>query len=91
MRSNDILHSMAGLGYLVTLYPMLLNRFDLAAVYADMPDTVEVMHDRALEQLEEFLLLRKGYYDAIWWHGRTTWAGSGRCWIDWRASNRCRR
>ena len=66
VRSNDILHTMASIGYLVTVYPVLESRFDLAAVYADMPDTAEVMHDRSLDQLEEFLLLRAGYYDAIW-------------------------
>lgn len=66
VRSNDILKTMAALGYAVTLCPLLPNRFDLAAVYADMPDTVEVMYDRSLDQLQEFLLLRKGYYDAIW-------------------------
>jgi GT2 family glycosyltransferase/glycosyltransferase involved in cell wall biosynthesis len=70
VRSNDILRTMAALGYAVTVFPMLPLRFDLAAVYADMPDTVEVMHDRDLEQLEDFLLLRTGYFDVIW-VGRT--------------------
>ncbi|MDR3535968.1 MAG: glycosyltransferase [Acetobacteraceae bacterium] len=66
VRSNDILQTMAALGYAVTVFPLLPTRFDLSAVYADMPDTVEVMHDRTLDQLQEFLLLRKGYYDVIW-------------------------
>ena len=30
------------------------------------PDTVEVMYDRSLGQLEEFLSTRAGYYDTIW-------------------------
>ena len=66
VRSNDILRTMASLGYAVTVFPLLPSKFDLAAVYADMPDTAEVMHDRSLERLEEFLLLRAGYYDAVW-------------------------
>jgi GT2 family glycosyltransferase len=65
-RSNDILHAMASLGYAVTVFPLQINRVDLAAVYADMPDTVEVMHDKCLDQLQAFLLQRRGYYDAIW-------------------------
>ncbi len=40
--------------------------FDLAAVYADFPDTVEVMHSRAIEDLAAFLVERAGYYDALW-------------------------
>ena len=35
-------------------------------VYADMPDNVEVMHDRRLAGLEEFLQARRGYYNTIW-------------------------
>jgi glycosyltransferase involved in cell wall biosynthesis len=35
-------------------------------MYADMPDTVEVMHDRSLAGLEEFLKARRGYYATIW-------------------------
>ncbi|MBN8873874.1 MAG: glycosyltransferase [Rhodospirillales bacterium] len=66
VRSNDILRVLASLDCAVTVYPLLPNGFDLAAVFADMPDTVEVMHDRWLDQLEAFLLARAGYYDAIW-------------------------
>lgn len=31
-----------------------------------MPDTVEVMYDRGLPDLEAFLRARRGYYDTIW-------------------------
>ncbi|MBN8903207.1 MAG: glycosyltransferase, partial [Rhodospirillales bacterium] len=54
VRSNDILRVLASLDCAVTVYPLLPNGFDLAAVFADMPDTVEVMHDRWLDQLEAF-------------------------------------
>lgn len=54
------------MGYGVTFYPLNGSRFDLAAVYADMPDSVEVMHNGSLEQLQAFLTQRHGYYDVIW-------------------------
>ena len=66
VRSNDLIHVMASLGYGVTVYPMKPCRHGLATIYADMPDTVEVMHDRTSEQLADFLSARQGYYDAIW-------------------------
>jgi glycosyltransferase involved in cell wall biosynthesis len=66
VRSNDLLQVMAALGYRVTVYPVKASRFGLTEIYADMPDTAEVMHDRTSDGLAEFLLTRQGYYDAIW-------------------------
>jgi glycosyltransferase involved in cell wall biosynthesis len=66
VRSNDLIQTMAAAGYGVTVYPVAPNRCELAAVYADMPETVEVMHDRALDGLRDFLQRRTGYYDTIW-------------------------
>lgn len=66
VRSNDLIATMAGLGYAVTVYPMIGNRAELAGVYADMPASVEVMHDRMLDDLTDFLRLRLTYYDTIW-------------------------
>ena len=66
VRSNDVLHVIASLGYRVTVYPVNSSRFGLASIYADMPDTVEVMHDRGFDGLTDFLTARQGYYDAIW-------------------------
>ncbi len=66
VRSTDIIHAMASLGYRVTIYPMNRSSFGLANVYADMPDTAEVMHDGEFTTLAEFLAARRGYYDAIW-------------------------
>ncbi len=65
-RSNDLIRVMASMGVSVTVYPMNDRGFDLAAIYADMPDTVEVMHDRTLMDLDTFLAERQGYYDLIW-------------------------
>jgi GT2 family glycosyltransferase/glycosyltransferase involved in cell wall biosynthesis len=66
VRSNDLVTVMASMGYRVTVYPLNGCGFDLAGVYGDMPDSVEVMHDRSLEQLQAFLTQRQDYYDAIW-------------------------
>ena len=66
VRSNDIVRVMAEMGYRVTVFPVLRKSFDLAAVYADLPDTVEVMHDRSLAALEPFLASRRGCFDTIW-------------------------
>jgi len=54
------------MGYGVTVYPLNGCPFDPAHVYADMPDSVEVMHDHASQQLRPFLALRPAYYHIIW-------------------------
>jgi O-antigen biosynthesis protein len=66
VRSNDLLRTMAKLRFQVTVFPMLANRFDTAAIYTDIPDTVEAMHDLSLEDLPDFLDHREGYYETIW-------------------------
>ena len=66
VRSNDIVREMAALGYAVTVYPINGCPFDVASVYADMPDGVEVMHDYSKEQFQAFIAHRRGYYNAIW-------------------------
>lgn len=66
VRSNDVVRVLADMGYHVTVYPVLPGSHNLAAVYADFPDNVEVMHDRALGGLEQFLKTRRGYYNIIW-------------------------
>ena len=66
VRSNDIVREMSSQGYAVTVYPINGCPFDVASVYSDMPDGVEVMHDCSAEQFQEFMALRRGYYDTIW-------------------------
>ena len=65
-RSNDLIRTMAELGWQVTMHPVEQKELDPAAVYADLPDTIEVMYDRSLDDLEEFLRARAGYYETIW-------------------------
>ena len=66
VRSNDLIRVIAALGYSVTVYPINSCPLGVAAIYADMPDTVEVMHDRTIETFAAFLAARQGYYDVIW-------------------------
>ena len=66
VRANDLIGAMAELGFAVTVFPVNGCRFGLANVYADMPDSVEVMYDQTLSRLAEFLRLRRGVYDTIW-------------------------
>jgi O-antigen biosynthesis protein len=66
VRSNDVVRMMVSAGYVVTVYPLNGCGFDPAAIYADMPDSVETMHDGSAKQLPRFLDLRRGYYDVIW-------------------------
>ncbi|MGH7212906.1 MAG: glycosyltransferase, partial [Acetobacteraceae bacterium] len=66
VRSNDIVAALAASGLQVTVYPLHPARIDPAAIYADMGETVEVMHERGLDELEAFLKARRGYDDTIW-------------------------
>jgi GT2 family glycosyltransferase len=66
VRSNDLVQVMASLGYRLTVFPLNGSRFDIANVYRDMPDTVEVMHDSSIESLAGFLAQREGCFDAVW-------------------------
>ena len=66
VRSNDVIATMASLGFHVTVFPMQPNSFDLLEIGADLPDNVEVMHDRYLADLPDFLRDRAGYYDTMW-------------------------
>jgi GT2 family glycosyltransferase len=66
VRSNDIVRAMAATGHDVTVYPINGNRLDLARVYSDMPETVEVMHTLSLEHFSDFVEARRDYYNVVW-------------------------
>ncbi len=66
VRANDLIATMVESGCSVTVFPVNGCLFGLAAIYADMPDGVEAMHDRDLSRLAEFLRQRQGVYDTIW-------------------------
>ncbi len=66
IRANDLVRVLAGVGYQVTVFPVNGCTHDPARVFGDMPDTAEIMHDRAADRFKEFLTTRLGYYDVIW-------------------------
>ncbi len=66
VRSNDIIATMAQMGLNVTVFPILRPDFEIAAIYADFPDTVEIMHNCTVENIEDFLAKRQNYYDIVW-------------------------
>jgi len=66
VRANDLVRTMAAAGYAVTIFPMNGSRFDLASVYADMPDTVEVLHNRSRGALGPFLAEHWDHFDTLW-------------------------
>ena len=66
VRSNDIVRAIASLGWSVTVFPLRDCTFDLASQYRDLPDTVELMHDRTIDDLPGFLKERAGQFDAVW-------------------------
>lgn len=70
VRSNDIIHQMAKLGYQVTVYPINNNFPHLYQIYSDLPETVEILFNKTIDNIRDFFLERAGYYDAIW-IGRT--------------------
>ena len=57
---------MASLGHAVTVFPVNGCDHDLAHVYGDMPDTVEVMHSVSVDRLGGLLEARRLYYDTVW-------------------------
>jgi GT2 family glycosyltransferase len=65
-RSNDIIHAMDALGYHVTVFPIYQPTETIAALYTAFPDTVEVIYDRELPDLDAFVAARSNYYDAVW-------------------------
>ena len=66
VRSNDILSAMASDGAVVTLFPMNGCSATPAAIHAAIPDSVETLHDRDVEQLDAFLAERAGLFDVVW-------------------------
>jgi glycosyltransferase involved in cell wall biosynthesis len=66
VRSHDLITVMVSLGFAVTVFPLDPPPFGPAVIAADLPDEVEVMHDRTCAGLEPFLHERASEFDAIW-------------------------
>jgi glycosyltransferase involved in cell wall biosynthesis/GT2 family glycosyltransferase len=72
VRSSDLIAAMVSLGCHVTVFPILPHHGGLAATHGDLPDTVEVMHDRTIDDLSALLNRRAGYFDVVWVAGVAT-------------------
>ena len=66
VRSVELIGAMAELGHAVTVLPLGPPAASPAAGFADLPDTAEILHDRAAEDLEDLLRDRPGFFDVIW-------------------------
>jgi GT2 family glycosyltransferase/glycosyltransferase involved in cell wall biosynthesis len=66
VRANDVVHAIAGAGFDVTVFPVNGAPHDLMSIFGDMPEGVEVMHDRDINVLAKFLAERRDYYDLVW-------------------------
>lgn len=66
-RSNDIISIMVNeLGHDVTVYPIFRPIQVTEDIYSQFPERSEVIYDKGLEDLADFLQSRAGYYDTIW-------------------------
>ena len=66
-RSNDIITVLTNcLGCHVTVYPVFRNTGEGDDVYSGFPDRAEIMWNKGIDDLTDFLKSRPGYYDAIW-------------------------
>jgi O-antigen biosynthesis protein len=66
VRANDIVRVLADLGYHITVFPILGTTHSAAGIFRDLPDTVEVLHDRAADRFKELVNTRADYYDIVW-------------------------
>ena len=65
VRSNECCAPCAA-GARVTVFPMKAAQFPLSIIRAELPDTIEVMHDLTLADLADFLNARHDCYDLLW-------------------------
>lgn len=65
-RANDIITTMATAGHEVTVFPIFKPLVHAPSLHAAFPETVEIIWDRDLPDLETFLAQRAGLYDVIW-------------------------
>lgn len=65
-RANDIVTTMAEAGHEITIFPIFKPLVHPSHLYTAFPDTVEIIWDRDLPDLDAFLAQRAGLYDVIW-------------------------
>ena len=64
-RCANILNTLASLDFNVTLYPLQFPREDWTACYETLDDSIEVILDKGMLGLEEFLNNRRGFFQYI--------------------------
>ncbi|WP_099349297.1 glycosyltransferase [Acetobacter aceti] len=65
-RSHDIITTMSQMGHEVTVFPVFKPIVSANRLYNAFPDSVEIIWDRDINDLEAFFSLRAGLYDTIW-------------------------
>ncbi|QNT78252.1 glycosyltransferase [Entomobacter blattae] len=70
VRSNDVIHSLVEIGCQVSVYPVNPTAIRVAEAYNAFPDTVEILINNNITNLDSFLKNRLGYFDLVW-VGRT--------------------
>jgi O-antigen biosynthesis protein len=66
VRSNDVIRALAASGADITVFPMRACQFPLSIARAELPQSVEVMHDSTAADLGAFLAARRDHYNIIW-------------------------
>ncbi len=65
-RSHDIITTMSHMGHEVTVFPIFKPVVSANRLYNAFPDSVEIIWDQDINDLEDFFSLRAGLYDTIW-------------------------
>ncbi|MDD2878183.1 MAG: glycosyltransferase [Acidiphilium sp.] len=66
VRANDAVRAIAAAGWRVSVLPINGARHDVMSLFGDLPDTVEVLHDRTIITLPQLLAERADFFDVIW-------------------------
>ncbi len=66
VRANDCVRAIAAEGYDVSVFPVNGAPYDVMSLFGDLPETVEVLHDRNIAGLPVLLAERPDYYDLVW-------------------------
>ncbi|CAI9122312.1 glycosyltransferase [Brytella acorum] len=65
-RSHDIVTTMSEMGHEVTVFPIFKPVVSSTRLYNAFPDSVEIIWDRDINDLEKFFSERSGFYDILW-------------------------
>jgi glycosyltransferase involved in cell wall biosynthesis len=65
-RTHDLAHEMARMGHHVTLFPVFRAVESQLRIWHEFASEIEVIHDRELPDLPDFLAARPDFYDVLW-------------------------